>query len=110
VFRRAVEYLRVQEQIAMLKCAVELYGLPSEITSQRKVEMELQDGADMADVIGELKKQIPGLEGPVIVKGQNKLTPYFAFNVNGRFYFEDGGNLRIKKGDRIALLSVATGG
>lgn len=94
----------------MLECAVEIYGLPYEITSLRKVEMELPDGAGMVDVIAELKKQIPGLEGPVIVKGQNKLTEHFAFNVNGRFYFEDGGNLRINESDHIALLSVATGG
>jgi molybdopterin converting factor small subunit len=94
----------------MFKCTVEIYGLPQEITSQRKVEMELEDGADLGEVIAGMRQQIPALEGRVLTKGEDKLTDHFAFNINGRFYFGDGGNLRVKKGDKIALLSVATGG
>ena len=94
----------------MFKCTVGIYGLPSEITSQRTVEMELEDGAGLGEVIAGMRQQIPLLEGRVIVKDEDKLTERFAFNVNGRFYFGDGGNLIIKRGDNIALLSVATGG
>ena len=35
----------------MFKCVVEIYGLPREITTLREGEVELKDGAGMADVI-----------------------------------------------------------
>ncbi len=94
----------------MFKCTVEIYGLPQKIITLRKVEVELEEGAGLEEVIAGMRQQIPGMIGPVILKDKDSLMERFVFNVNGRFYFKDGGNLQIKKGDHIALLSVATGG
>jgi len=86
-----------------------MFGLPHEITELREVEVELEDGASMADVIAAMKEKIPTLEGPVIRTGQNRLEELYKFNVNGQFYF-DGMDFELHSGDRIALLVPATGG
>jgi len=86
-----------------------MFGLPHEITELREVEVELEDGANMADVIAAMKEKIPTLEGPVIRTGQNRLEELYKFNVNGQFYF-DGMDFELHSGDRIALLVPATGG
>jgi molybdopterin converting factor small subunit len=86
-----------------------MYGLPREITELREVEVELNDGAGMAEVIAALKAKVPSLEGPVIRVGENRLAEQYKFNINGRFYF-DGQDFQLHQGDRIALLVPMTGG
>jgi molybdopterin converting factor small subunit len=93
----------------MFKCVIHIYGLPREISDLQKVEVELEDGASMGDVIAALKQKIPALEGPVIRIGENRLMEYYKFNVNGLFYF-DGMDFQLHSGDRIALLMPVTGG
>jgi len=93
----------------MFKCRLEMYGLPPEITPLRAIELELRDGATMAEVIAALKEKIPSLEGTVIRRGENRLEELYKFNVNGHFYF-DGMDFQLHQGDRIALLVPATGG
>ncbi len=86
-----------------------MYGLSSEITDLRKAEVELEDGASLGAVIAALRREIPALEGHVIRAGENRLMEPYAFNINGRFYFGDG-ELQGHEDDRIALLTLATGG
>jgi molybdopterin converting factor small subunit len=94
---------------ALFKCVIGLFGLPHEITGEHKVEVELSDEASLTDVIAALRREIPDLEGPVIGAGEDKLTEYYAFNINGRFYIDDK-EIRIRSGDHVALLALATGG
>ena len=93
----------------MFKCVIRIYGLPREISDVREVEVELKDGAGMADVIAALREKIPALEGPVIRTGEDRLVESFKFNLNGDFFF-DGMDFQLQSGDRIALLMPATGG
>jgi molybdopterin converting factor small subunit len=86
-----------------------MYGLRREITELREVEVELNDGATMPEVIAVMRKQIPSLEGPVIRPGEDRLVEQYKFNINGKFYF-DGQDFKLHKGDRIALLVPMTGG
>lgn len=86
-----------------------MYGLPREITEKREVEVELGDGAGMAEVVAALRGKVPSLEGPVIVPGEDRLVDEYKFNINGTFYFA-GMDFQLKKGDRIALLVPMTGG
>jgi len=72
-------------------------------------EVELEEGAGMAEVIAAMKEKIPTLEGPVIRDGENRLEDLYKFNINGRFYF-DGMDFELHENDRIALLVPATGG
>jgi molybdopterin converting factor small subunit len=94
---------------AMNKWTIPMYGLRREITEKREVEVELNEGAGMAEVLAALRKKIPALEGPVIVPGENRLMPEYKFNINGKFYFA-GADFSLRKGDRIALLVPMTGG
>jgi molybdopterin converting factor small subunit len=93
----------------MFKVVIPMYGLRREITEAREVEVELRDGATMAEVIAAMREKIPSLEGPVLRKGEDRLVEQYKFNVNGRFYF-DGQDFKLNKGDRIALLVPITGG
>ena len=93
----------------MFRCVVEMFGLPSEITELREVEVELDDGATLRDVVAALKSKIPALEGTAIRTGEDQLVENYKFNINGHFYYDDMG-LKIKSGDRIALLVPITGG
>jgi len=91
----------------LAKYSVEMFGLPYEISGTRRVDFELEDGAGISDIIGALKREIPELDGEVIVPGLNQLMEGFTFNINGRFYSNDG-ELKLHEGDRIVLLTLAT--
>jgi molybdopterin converting factor small subunit len=93
----------------MFKCTIYMYGLPYEITTLREVEVELNDGAGMAEVVAALRGKVPSLEGPVIRTGQDRLEENYKFNINGNFYY-DGMDFKLHPGDRIALLVPVTGG
>ncbi len=93
----------------MIRCIVQLFGLPHEITELREVEVELKDGANLRDVIAALRREIPALEGHAIRTGENRLMEHCAFNINGRFYLDDK-DVQLQNSDRIALLTLATGG
>jgi molybdopterin converting factor small subunit len=96
-------------RIAMFKCIVGLYGLPRGIADGHQVEIELKDEASLADIIAALRRELPKLEGPVILTGEDKLTDHYAFNINGRFYTDDK-EIRVRSGDKVALLALAAGG
>lgn len=86
-----------------------MYGLPYELTPLREVEVELNDGAGMAEVVAALREKVPALEGPVIRTGQGRLQENYKFNINGNFFY-DGMDFQLHSGDRIALLVPVTGG
>lgn len=93
----------------MFRCVVQMFGLPSEITELREVEVELNDGATLRDVIAALRDKIPALEGAAIRVGEDQLVEHYKFNVNGHFYYDDM-DLQLQSGDRIALLVPIAGG
>jgi molybdopterin converting factor small subunit len=93
----------------MFICKVHLYGLDHKLTTARDVDIELEDGASIAQVIAGIKKKIPQLDGPVFIQGEDRLGEGYKFNVNGHFYF-DGMDFQLHPGDRIALLLPASGG
>jgi molybdopterin converting factor small subunit len=91
----------------MARYVVEMFGRPYEITGLRKVELELKNGASLADIVAGLKLAVPELEGEVIRTGEDRITDEFTFNINGRFYSYDG-DLHLQEGDHIVLLTLAT--
>jgi len=93
----------------MNRCVVQLFGLPHQATELHEVEVKLKDGANLGDVIAALRREIPALEGPVIRAGENRLMEHCAFNINGRFYLNDK-DVQLQDGDRVSLLTLATGG
>ena len=93
----------------MVKCKVEIFGLSDLPSGLENVEIELEQGADLSDLIAGLKKTIPTLEGRVIITGENKLTRHYVFNINGRFHMNDS-KIQIKSSDHIMLLTFPLGG
>jgi molybdopterin converting factor small subunit len=93
----------------MFKCNLKMYGLPSEVTPLREIELNLPEGAGMAEVVSAMREKIPTLEGIVIRPGEDRLAELYKFNINGHFYF-DGMEFKLNPTDRIALLVPATGG
>ncbi len=81
----------------MFRCVVQMFGLPREITDLRKLEVDLEDGASLGDVVAALRNKIPALEGPVIRTGGNRLVELYKFNVNRHFHFDDM-DFQIKSG------------
>ena len=95
----------------MFRCMVEIFGLPEEITCESKVEVRLEDGASPKDVIAELRREVPALEGPVIRYGEDQLVDYFGLYINGSYYTSDGDEeVKLKDSDHIVLLALASGG
>ena len=93
----------------MINCVVEMWGFAREVSGIQQVEISLDDDAVMKDALRELRKRVPALDGTVIEKEEDKLDDSSAFNVNGQFY--DGGDtVKLHDGDRIRLLTMATGG
>ncbi len=93
----------------MIKCRVEMWGLPREISGLGEVEVKVQDNASLRDVIAALKRQVPALEGSVICQGENRLEDTCVFNIDGQFFLDDQ-ELKRKDGDCLRLLTLATGG
>jgi len=87
---------------------VEMFGL-SPFTSTSAVDLELNSGATLADVTRGLARQMPELVGRVIEKDLSGLIETYGFYVNGQF-MADQPDLRLKEGDRVVLLLLATGG
>ncbi|MFC1991222.1 MoaD/ThiS family protein [Chloroflexota bacterium] len=95
--------------MAMISCVVEMFGLSREVSGVPEVEVKLEDNAKLEDVVAVLRRRFPVMEGPVIREGENRLENYCIFNINGRFYHDEN-DLRIRDGERLRLLSLATGG
>lgn len=93
----------------MFKCRMHLFGVARDITDLQEVELELPEGASMAEVIAALRQKIPSLEGPVIRNGEDRLQDNYRFNVNGHFYV-DGMDFKLNQNDRISLLILVLAG
>ncbi len=86
-----------------------MFGLSREVSGLPEIEVELEDDARLGDVVAALRRQLPVMEGPVIREGEDRLEDYCIFNINGRFYHDEN-DLQIRDGERLRLLSLATGG
>lgn len=93
----------------MIKCTVEMWGLPREVSGLPAVEVELENNAGLSDVIAALKREVPALEGSVIRVGEDRLEDTCVFNIDGQFLQEEE-KVTLRNGDRLRLLTLATGG
>jgi hypothetical protein len=88
---------------------VEMYGLPPVLTRQRQAEIDLKEENDLPALVAGLRRSIPALSGSVINPSQDRLSENYAFIINGQFQQNDS-HVRLKPGDRIVLVLLATGG
>ena len=98
--------------MTMIKCIVEFFGVPVK-TTEMKVEIELKEGAKLKDIIAALRHKLPALEETIIVPGEDRMVAGYTFNIHGHFYidgYDDDQDIKLKNGDRIAVLTIPTGG
>jgi hypothetical protein len=93
----------------MATYTVELFGLPNDLAGRRNVEVELEDEADLTDIVAALRRELPALEGRIIQPDEDRLARHYSFNVNGRFHFEDY-HVKVHPSDHILILTFALGG
>ena len=96
----------------MIKCIVEFFGVPIK-TTETKVEIELKEGAKLKDVIAALRYKLPALEGKIIVPEQDLMVEGYTFNIHGHFFvdgYDNDQDIQLKNDDRIAVLTIPTGG
>lgn len=94
----------------MITCTIELYGSSAELAGTNEVVLELPGrGSSMKELVMTLKNRLPGLEGIVVKKDEYMLADDQAFNIDGRFY-SGSDEIIVHNGDRIRLLTAATGG
>lgn len=93
----------------MISCSVEMWGLAREVSGAPEVSVQLADNAGLKDLIAALRNKVPALDGTVVVKGEDRLDDACAFYINGQFYQEEN-SLKLRNGDSIRLLTLATGG
>jgi sulfur carrier protein ThiS len=92
-----------------MKCSFEMFGMPPGVSDVNRIEVELADGSNLADLVGSLRFRLPGLSGKVISEKEDILLDHYAFIVNGHYYSsESEGPLR--NGDRVVLVLLAMGG
>ena len=93
----------------MIKCTVEFYGLSAETSGNQGVELTLEDGAGLPELIKALVKEVPALDGIISREGTGLLSDALILNVGGRFYHNED-NLILKEGDVVRILMKAIGG
>ena len=86
-----------------------MWGLPREVSGKSQVDISLEDGAGLREVVSTLKRELPALTGAVLNPHDDRLEDTCAFNLDGRFLGE-GEDVSLHDGDRIRLLTLATGG
>jgi hypothetical protein len=91
------------------KYSIELVGLPNKLAEIRRVEVDLDSGVTLADLVAALRQAWPELEDSIIRPGQDKLAGHYTFNVNGRFLVDEY-DVTVQPSDRILVVVLAMGG
>ncbi len=90
-----------------MKLTVEMFGL-SPYTEENSVGVDIENGATMGELLAAIGTKMPSLKGRVI-QSDNKLVENYGLYVNGEFVSDDRA-VKLKQGDRVVLLLLATGG
>jgi hypothetical protein len=88
---------------------VEFFGLSHVCPGQPDIEVDLASQTTLGELVGEIRRKAPALEGKIIRPGEDRLAGLYAFNVNGRFHLDEY-DTRIKPTDHILILTLALGG
>jgi hypothetical protein len=88
--------------------SVEMFGL-SPHTELNKAEVEVKNGAGLPELLLDLGRVIPALQGTVIERGNGRLAETYGLYLNGQFVSHDD-HIKLKEGDHIVLILLAVGG
>ena len=97
----------------VLEIKVELFGTPRLLTGRKEVALRLPRRVARATLIQVLAEACPQLVGTALLEDRSDLQEGFVFNHNGLAFLSDGdeaGDLELKPGDSLLLLSSQAGG
>ncbi len=87
---------------------VEMFGL-SPFAQTNSTQVEVPEQATVQQVVAALAEKMPALVGHVIQPDGKNLIENYGFYINSLFISDDH-DLRLKPGDRVVLILLATGG
>lgn len=90
-----------------MNLTVEMFGL-SPYTEANSANVDVENGATIGHLLEQLARKVPQLKGRVI-QPDNRLVENYGLYINGEFV-TDNAAVRIKQGDRVVLILLATGG
>lgn len=94
-----------------IKVKIEFSSISRVLTGRKEFTLDLNKGANIADVVGILGKSFPQLVGEIITKDGKSLIPTNIFSVNGqKIIHESDTQFQPDEGDRLILLSLLSGG
>lgn len=89
-----------------MRLTVEFFGTPRLLSGEKKVTIEVREGAALRDVNAELVKRFPAFLGQLVVPETYELVQsYFFYNMDAA-----PGDEKVKEGDRLLLMFVDAGG
>ncbi len=92
-----------------MKVRIEVYGFLRNLLGSNSVELEVQEGLSLRDVLIKALTSFPVLKDAV--KESGEVRPYFIIFVNGVDYQLVGGyDYIVKNGDSIQVLPISHGG
>jgi len=91
-----------------MKLTVEMYGL-SPYTNLNKIDIDLETGAEIPELISALGQKIPAFEGHVKEAGKNRLIETYGLYINGQFVQQDD-PIKLVPSDRVVIILLAVGG
>lgn len=93
----------------MAKYTLEVYGVGRPQAGEREVELELEPGSTLEELLAALGQQAPAIADRVLGVDGRSLRPPYVLNINGLSFVEDL-SLRPQEGDRILLMAPPAGG
>lgn len=93
----------------MLEFSVQIFGFPTKLFDGHEVILSLDEEACLTDLVAQLRKKVPALEGFAVAPGENRLMAGFKFNLNGQLIYSDF-SIKVNSEDRIVLLPPIAGG
>jgi molybdopterin converting factor small subunit len=92
-----------------MRVTVEFFGVAWHVIGVRECELEVDEGAQLRDVVRELAQRFPRLVEEQVIGRSEELSDSFALSINGGIVTQNL-DVRIADDDRLLLVSATWGG
>ena len=92
-----------------MRVTVEFFGVARYLAGVAECQLELEEGADLHDVVMELGHRFPLLVEEKLIDNKRELAPSFALSINGRMVTQNL-DVRLVDNDHVLLISAIWGG
>lgn len=92
-----------------MRVTVEFFGVARHLSGEEECQLELEEGADMHDVVMELGRRFPRLVEEKLIVDERDLAPSFALSRNAMMITQDL-DAQVEDTDQLLLISAVWGG